>query len=226
MSSMWAKMPCGWQQDEHIHREMRKAPIGKAIAALKLYLALCMLANYSPTSALSSAGSVKLSLVALARKTGMSKPLAIGGARLLEKLKLIKREAGKPITYVLADYGTCKYWTKLPKRYLIGNDSREIERMATLPNRGQEVFEALQFYIYIASIRDKVTGKAKVTYETIIHTLGMSRNAVSRAISTLCAKNMISMRPEDPVPGKRPSNTYWLLGRMEEQAVLPQQQAA
>jgi hypothetical protein len=218
MASVWAKMPCGWQQQESIHQTLRRAPVGEAIASLKLYLAMCMLANFNPTSVLPNAGSIKLSLVAFARKTGMTKPLAIKGMRLLESAGLIRREAGKPITYVLAEYDTCSHWTKLPKRYLIGSDPREMERLVTLPNRGQEIFEALQFYIYIASIRDRGTHKARVTYETITATLGMSRNAVSKVISILCAKDLISMRPEESFDGFRPKNVYWLLGRVEEVA--------
>lgn len=216
MASLWAKMPCGWQQEKALHQALRDAPVGEAIAALKLYLAFCILANYGPTSSLPMAGSVKLSLVALGRKTGMTKPLVIKGARLLEKVGLVTRVIGKPVTYVLTDYTTCPNWTKLPKRYLLGSDPREIEYLATLPNRGQEVFEALQFYIYIASIRDKGTLKAKATYDTISSALGMSRNAVSRAISTLCARNLISMRPGEALSGTEPSNVYWLQGRTEE----------
>ena len=133
---------------------------------------------------------------------------------MLERLKLILRAPGKPTTYVLADYDTCRYWTKLPKRHLMGGDSREIEHLATLSNRGQAVFEALQFYIYIASIRDKKTLKAKATYETIVEALGMSRNAVSIAITFLCARQMISMRP-DSEGGTHPCNIYWLMGKVE-----------
>lgn len=216
MASLWAKMPCGWQQQEVTQKALRAAPVGEAIAALKLYLATCMLANFNPTSALPRAGSVKLSLVVFAKKTGMTKPLAIKGMRLLESVGLLRREIGKPITYVLSEYDTCSHWTKLPKKYLLGSDPREMERLATLPNRGQEIFEALQFYIYIASIRNKSTDKAMATYETITDTLGMSRNAVSRVISTLCAKNLISMRPEESFDHLRPRNVYWLLGRVEE----------
>jgi len=218
MTSTWAKMPCNWQQQQDIHKSLRDAPVGESIAALKLYLAFCMLANFNPSAAFPCAGSVKLSLVSLAKKVGMTKPLAIKGVRLLEGLKLIRRKIGKPTTYILVDYDTCNRWTKLPKRHLIGSDSREIERLATLPNRGHEIFEALQLYIYIASIRDKITYKARVSYSKITSILHMSRNAVSRAITILSAKDLVSVRRDEPTEGQHPVNVYWLLGRVDEAA--------
>jgi predicted transcriptional regulator len=67
-------------------------------------------------------------------------------------------------------------------------------------------------YVYLAAIRDKGTNRAKVTYDRLTEILGISRNEVSKAVSTLVSFELISVRLDDldGIYGERPSNIYWL----------------
>lgn len=216
MTSYWAKMPCDWQTDRFVHLKLRELPCGEAIAALKLYITFCLKANFKADGKLAQAGCVRQSLVALGLATGLSKPMVIKGLSALVQLDLVQRLGGRPATYLICRYETASYWAKLPTKYLQGAFVGEVAKIARLSNRGQQVFEALQFYLYIAATRDKATLKAKITYDTLSSVLRMSRNAVSRAISYLVEQKLISLRP-DPEAERYPCNVYWLVGRFKEE---------
>jgi len=83
-----------------------------------------------------------------------------------------------------------------------------------MSNRSKTTLHALQMYLYIASIRDKKTSLAKVTYDHLTEVLGITRNDVSKAISTLIGFELLSVRLAGPDEflGARPSNIYWLRG--------------
>jgi len=219
--SYWSKMPCSWQKQSTVHAVLRSKPCGTAIAALKLYITFCLHANFygakSPEEkTLAQAGCVQKTIQSLCELTGMSKPVVIGGLRLLMEMQIIERLEGRPTTYQIVDFTTATYWVKLPRRHLHGADDREVEKIALLPNRGQEIFEALQLYLYIASVREKESQQARVTYTTVCSVLCMSRNAVSRAISTLVARELLSVRIENPNEKDymKRCNIYWLQGKI------------
>lgn len=211
----WAKMPCSWQNQADVHKALREAPAGEAIAALKLYIALCLKANFKKKLDVPSEGCVKKSITELSKLIKTSRPMVIRGLRLLEKLKIIESLGGRPTTYKILGYESSKYWAKLPLTYLYKNKQRkEITLIAHLPNRTIATLEALQMYLYIASIRDKSSDKANVTYEKLCSVLNLTRNAVSRAISLLTSFDLVTVRNEafDYNLDKQQCNCYWLRG--------------
>lgn len=213
--SFWAKMPCSWQIDANCHRGIGEAPTGEGIAALKLYIALCLKANYSKKETLPATGCVKRSISQLCSLTRLSRPMVVRGLRLLREWDVIEVLGGRPETYHIKEYETARYWTKLPAGYLYGADhSAEVRRITAMSNRSVQTLRALQLYLYIAAIRDKTTGMATVTYKQIAHVLGVGRTTVSGAISTLVAHNLLTVRLAEDTAGSesRPSNVYWLGG--------------
>jgi hypothetical protein len=209
----WSKMPCGWQTDARVHRRIRKTPIGAAIAALKLYIAFCIKANYNSKDGMEP-GCVKLSLARLGRLVGLSKPMVISGLKALEDWDLAQRLQQRPAIYQLLDYVSCPNWAKLPTAHLYGG-RQGIGLLTRMNNRGRRRLLALQMYLYLAAIIDGRTRTARVSYDRICELLGAGRNDVSAAISILCEDELISCRLADATDRKNPrrqSNEYWLRG--------------
>jgi len=222
---MWAKMPCTWQTDSNFHRNQlnscaldflgRPHPPGEAIAALKVYVALCLKANFKAGSYLPDTGCVQRSISQLSELVGLSRPMTIKGLRKLQEWKIVSVKSGRPAIYHIVDYEKAKYWTKLPRTHLYaGPKENRIELLRNMSNRSKTTLHALQMYLYLAAIRDKKSHLAKVTYERMMEVMGITRNEVSKAISTLIGFNLISVRLAGPDEffGERPSNIYWLRG--------------
>jgi hypothetical protein len=144
----------------------------------------------------------------------------VAGLRRLRELEFIEVLAQRPAVYRIKDYETASYWTKLPRAYLYGSSrlSRRLVKLADLPNRRSATLHALQLYVYLASIRDKRTLRATVSYTHLDETLCLSRNEIARGLSLLVAHDLIGMRPGemDPKTKLRAANIYWLLGRVGE----------
>lgn len=81
-------MPVSWQKDLSFHEKIRAAPQGDAIAALKLYIVLCLKANFNLTGTL-DAGCVQLSLTSLSEIVDISRPMVVAGLKLLDEGKLL-----------------------------------------------------------------------------------------------------------------------------------------
>lgn len=212
----WAKMPCNWQTKPDMHLLIGEADTGAAIAALKLYIALCVKANYKPTTTFATPGMVRLSVDRLCTLTGVSKPMTIAGLRLIQTWGLIQCHGGRPAVYELVEYDTAPYWTKLPCNQLYaGWNQNHLGALETMGNRGETRLHALQAYLYLASIRDKSSLKARVAYTQFSNVLGISRNELSSAISMLVNDDLIAVRLgelTDFSETGRPSNEYWLRG--------------
>lgn len=99
----WSKMPCSWQTNASFHANLRYTPRsflgdgcppGEAIAALKLYVALCLKANYNARAHLPETGCVQLSISDLCELVGLSRPMVIKGLRKLVEWMIIEGKGG------------------------------------------------------------------------------------------------------------------------------------
>jgi hypothetical protein len=221
MRSPWAKMPCGWQTDPDKHELIVDMPTGAAIAALKLYLGLCCKANFNARNDLPAPGSARITLSELSALTGLSRPMVVAGIRALRDLDIVEVIEQRPAVYRVRDYESASYWTKLPLAHLYGSrPSPRLLKLADMSNRSSATLHALQLYLYLASIRDRRTFKATVSYSRLENVLHMSRNAISRGISMLVSHDLIGVRQGEIDPQTRlPSaNVYWLIGRVGDTA--------
>lgn len=209
----WAKMPCTWQANADFHECFDGYSAGETIAAMKLYICICLRALNSTDDP--RAGTCDKTLRELSALTGLSKPQVLRGTEVLKDLRLITVRVGRPNRYRLLRYNRCPNWTKLPSAYLFaGSQGKEIRRLRGIPNRGTVAAAALRLYLYLASIRDR-KNKARVSYDRICEVLWVSRNTVSSAISLLVGNQLISVRgPGDSQEDMtvENSNQYWLLG--------------
>ena len=218
----WAKMPINWQILPECHAKIRNADTGTAIAALKLYIVLCIKANFKANNHFEVSGCIQRSLVQLAVLAGISKPKVISGLKLLNRLKLIEIDEGRPMTYRISNYESAANWTKLPSAYLYGGtNGRTLLKLNRLSNRNSLTVSALQMYLYLASIRNRATFKAKVTYERLGDVLGISRQKISQTISALVAADLISVRVGDEddyfEENRTSSNVYYLMGSITQE---------
>jgi|SRR5471032_2972455 len=211
----WSKMPVSWQKDLSFHEKIRAAPQGDAIAALKLYIVLCLKANFNLTGTL-AAGCVQLSLTSLSELVDISRPMVVAGLKLLDEWKIVESEKGRPRILRIVNYDGAAYWAKLPNRPLYGGKSEErVIGLIQMPNRQRGTLHALQLYLYLASIRDKYTQIANLSYDQGKKILGLSRNHFSAAISMLVLE-LVSVRTSletKQLKGQSYStNQYWLRG--------------
>ena len=220
-TAKWSKMPCSWQTSKDVHEKIRGAPAGVAIAALKLYIGLCLKANFAPRKGLPETGCVRRSIEQLCALVGLSKPMVIAGLKMLVALEVIEPRGGRPATYHITEYETAKYWTKLPRDHLYdGGLGAKMPLLDSLPNRSKATVHALQMYLYLASVRNRDSNKAMVTYERMSEVLGFGRNDISRAISSLVSAELISVRlgeVDDFHRSDRPCNVYWLRGSISDE---------
>ncbi|OTP70436.1 hypothetical protein [Caballeronia sordidicola] len=217
----WAKMPCSWQKDPDMHRLIAGAPTGTAIAALKLYIALCLKANFAKTKEFPSSGCVKRSITQLCTLTGLSRPVVIAGLRQLQAWRIIECLGGRPAVYHVTDYDKAPYWAKLPSGHLFDGYPGEVVRISQIPNRGVGTLHALQLYLYVASVRDRHSHKAKVTYPRFQSVLGFDRNEIAHAITLVGAYELVTVRTGDPddvaFHPERPCNVFWLRGSLTKE---------
>lgn len=211
----WRKMPVSWQKDRDFQERIRAARQGDAIAALKLYIAICLKAEFHETDRL-PAGSAQLSLTSLTELVDLSKPMVIAGLKLLAEWNIVVSDGGRPAILRIVEYADSKYWVKIPMRQLYGskNEAR-VQTLIHLPNRRRGTLHALQLYLYLASIRDKNSNMATLSYEQGMRTLGISRNYFSSALSMLTV-DLVTVRTALEVKNLTgqnfSANQYWLRG--------------
>jgi hypothetical protein len=192
----WAKLPATWQLDGDQHAALARQQPGAVIAALKIYLGMCLYANFGPNERYEVSGCAQRSVSQLSHALKLSRPFVIKGLRLLRERRMVERLGGRPEIYRIARYDTARNWTRLPRQYLVGagGPRRQIEKLAGFPSRGRTAANALRFYIYIASIRNRNTGAATVGYNRLMEILHLSRAEISDAISLLIEHQLITVR--------------------------------
>jgi hypothetical protein len=213
----FSKMPARWQTQPQAHAAIRAVPVGEAIAAMKLYMTLCLRTNFKASDLLPEPGSVRRPLTQLCTWAGVSKPMAIAGLRHAAAWQWITVAAGKPTTYRITGYNEPhQSWAKLPTAYLAaGAVGGKVRRLHDLSNRLPITCNALQMYLYLACIRDRLTGLARVGYERLTEVLALDRNQIASTISFLLNHELITMRKgevDEFSAGEHASNVYWLRG--------------
>jgi hypothetical protein len=208
----WCKMPVYWQIDILAHETIRGAPVGATIAALKLYLCICTWANYKPNARFPRTGCVDKRLDDYETMTGLSRPMVVAGFKLLEGWGFVEKLGRRPLIYGLTFFEDSPYWVQLYERPLYGGARKDVmHTLKEIPNRGNTALLALRLYLYLASIRDKTTDVAQVSYKQACAILGTTRNRLSSALSML-TMNLVVART--PIYGNDDQTTtvYWLRG--------------
>lgn len=213
---LWAKMPIEWIQSDGLRkfksmtieqptaddgskqRARRKLEVpdrlerNRSIAALKLYIAICIRTDFHT-------GQAKTSYDELITLTGMSRPIVARSLKQLEEQGRITRTEQSlrsgTLIYVCG-WLEDKFSGQLPKRWLYdGNQGRSLLRLREFKFDWAS-FYALKVYLTILAFRDKHRfGLTIITYDRINQSTGIGRHRVADAITMLYQMELISFRP-------------------------------
>jgi len=207
MKSVWAKVPSKWVQQAGL-KKFRATAAGESAAALKLYMAVAMFANFKPSPAEKIAGVAKLSFSELENICGVSRQFVARGVALLSSHGLIEvLKVGNANAYLLAGYDDLG-WAKVPRAYLLDNG-----RFERLGIRGSLHLNALKLYLALTTFRENTSPRSLLSYDKIVEYTGMPRASVRRSIDVLINHEWISLASNSEGAGDtRPANSYILRG--------------
>lgn len=168
----FGRFPSAWVMSDGLRQfSARKRP-GEHIAALKLYL---VVAAYSDFKSWMST----LSLSDLENITKLSRPMLIGGSRILEQNCLIsKGRLRQTATYTMKPEGAEPRWAKVPEDAIRRG-------MRSIPNRGRSALASLRIYTLFLAMRDNKTCEAKLSYKTIASYTGVRPADIRHSVSLL-----------------------------------------
>lgn len=158
----WGHFPPSWVLDGNELKAFRAgATTGQHIAALKCYLAIAGVVNFTTKAA-------DVSLTALEDITGCSRPMVIRGVRVLADRHLVTVDASN-LTH---RYTLDRFDDALKPRF-----SKVPELVSTqlceLPNRGQTALSAIKILILLLTLRDNYSNRAMVRHDKIRSYCGM-----------------------------------------------------
>jgi hypothetical protein len=209
---LWAKLPIHWIQQHGLRRfsstvlkeakaeskngrgvpEPDRAERNHSIAALKLYMAICIRTDFHT-------GEANTSYEELITLTGMSRPVIARSLKRLEELGRITRTKQSlrsgTLIYVCG-WLEDKFSGQLPKRWLYdGNQGRSLLKLREFKFDWASFF-ALKVYLAILAFRDRHRfGLTIITYDKIDQATGIGRYRVADAITMLYQMGLISFRP-------------------------------
>ena len=204
MKRVWSKLPSRWIREGALHAF---GPDGGA-AALKLYMALALWANFKPSPTAEVAGLARLTFSELETRCDISRRYVSRGLALLAAEGLITVERiGTAHRYRLTRFEE-PGWAKLPRAHLLAE-----RRFQSLGIRGPLYLHALKLYLALVTFRDNESAHVPLSYDKIEHYTGVARPHIRRAIDVLINHDWIAVASRVPeVPHRRPANIYILRG--------------
>ncbi|ODS05055.1 hypothetical protein [Vibrio scophthalmi] len=191
---LWSKMPSKWIS-EGILRESFSGgrSVSDDIAALKLFIVLCILAKQVNRSSGSSVHDVLEIRATYDQLTGMcslSRSLVSRGLKKLHITGLLSSSGVRTKTYTFTQVAY-RGWCKLPKRALVKNEE-EIPAMKAFLNRYSHERDALKCFLYILASRSNSKTYVDLSRGTIAKKTGVSLDAIDGAIGFLQSTSLIS----------------------------------
>lgn len=190
MAADWAKMPAKWIRDLHL-ADFGAATPAIGAAALKIFISLCLKANFGSKEDMSGAGSVRLSYSELRSLTGASRKLIANGIDFLELVGRVEVErSGRANTYQLLGYAD-PAWVKLPKRHLLGRTHGMA--LGDFPLREDATFHALKVYLALGTFRNGTTGEILISSGKLGQYALLNKDELRRALSLLIFRGLIGV---------------------------------
>lgn len=167
-SLLWVKMPSHWITAGYLNRDFSSKNVSEDIAALKIYICLCLFAdivqrkNFPPHHnnllALLNPESTQeqfesnLTYDQISESTSLSRLMVSNGLKKLIKTNLIEKQGTtRKIIYVIKGH-TCRSWCKLPKKELIKKDVI-ISAFSPFKQRYKHERDALKLFLYLLAVR-------------------------------------------------------------------------
>lgn len=218
---LWAKMPTDWVRFDDGLTSFRSDELATSVAALKIYLMLCLQANRTPTPLLKEAGMVHVSYADIMEWANLSRAVVAGGIDKLRSEALIEYEEvrGKNL-YRVASYDVHKGWAKVPTALV---SSGVIKRISA---RSKVGLNALKLYVLFLAQRNSVSSYASIGYDKIMSYTNIRRNDILPAVSVLTEARLVTCDRELRGDGEFSHSQYFLhhLGHRPQTRVRTQQQ--
>lgn len=177
---LWAKMPTNWIRFDNGLSNFRSDELATSVAALKIYLMLCLQANRTPLPLLSEVGMVHVSYPEIMEWTNLSRATVANGIDKLRSEGLVEYEEvrGKNL-YRVVNYNVFKGWCKVPTKIA---SSGIIKRISARSKIGLNV---LKLYTLLLAHRNSQTSYASIGYDKITSYTNIRRNDILPAVSVL-----------------------------------------
>lgn len=198
----WSSVPTWWIREMGISVFIGGKQTGTSIAALKILLAVVLLADFHTRKTSSS-------LSDLEGLTGLSRPKVIDGINDLEQKRiLIVNRDGHVNEYELVMPEDDKQWGKIPyqnlRRYL-----------AEISNRGIMTLAGMKIYLLLVAWRPNDSSSISISHEKIREQTGVQTRHVRAGIDVLINHRLIRVSTNEArTPNKIQAgyNVYTLLG--------------
>jgi len=198
----WSSVPTWWIREMGISVFIGGKQTGTSIAALKILLAVVLLADFHTRKTSSS-------LSDLEGLTGLSRPKVIDGINDLEQKRiLIVNRDGHVNEYELVMPEDDKQWGKVPyqnlRRYL-----------AEISNRGIMTLAGMKIYLLLVAWRPNDSSSISIRHEKIREQTGVQPRHVRGGIDVLINHRLIRVSTNEArTPSKIQAgyNVYTLLG--------------
>jgi hypothetical protein len=202
MAARWTALPTWWVRQLRLGAFTGGNQAGRSIAAVKVLLALSLLADFRTRQ-------VKCSLSGLEALTGLSRPMVITGTAALEGMEILKVDrSGHVNEYELVVTDEDKNWGKLPYELLR-------KHLPEIVNRGAITLAALKIYLLLVSWRPNQSLSIAISHDKIREETGIQTRHVRPALDVLINHTLIRLSvSEGATPGetKGRHNVYTLLG--------------
>lgn len=196
----FARLPIKWIQnagiavfDSRIGDQPRsRAEQNSSIAALRLFVSLCMVADYH-------SGEIKTTYPKLIALSGLSRPIVAGALKRLVQEGLLKK-IEKPIregtALQLAGWDD-PFHGKLPKGKLYDGSKTQLLVLKQFEFSALSLY-ALKIYLVICAYRDRKNSNiATISYDTISRLSGVPLHQIPSSLNRLYHLELISYKQAD-----------------------------
>ncbi|WP_447649152.1 hypothetical protein [Pseudomonas abietaniphila] len=196
----FARLPIKWIQnagvavfDSRVTGQPRsRAQQNSSIAALKLFVSLCMIADYH-------SGQVETTYPKLIALSGLSRPIVAGALKRLVQEGLLEK-IDKPIregtALQLAGWDD-PFHGKLPKSRLYDGSKTQLLALQQFEFSALSLY-SLKIYLVICAYRDRKNSNiATITYSTISRLSGVPLHQIPSSLNRLYHLELISYKQAD-----------------------------
>jgi len=194
----WASFPRWWVRDR-LPGFTAGVSAGKNMAALKIYLAVALTADYRTRRA-------EVSWSELSELSGLSRPMLKRGIDSAQQSGILEVTSnGYRHSYCLTSAADQLGFAKLPKNRL-----RLV--LPKLPGRGYIALDALKIYIALLTVRPRDRFVVPITHKHLINWTAIQPTRIRPAIDVLTNHRLIHVTKAEAVDVGHPHNEYNLLG--------------
>lgn len=226
---LWVKMPSKWISDGVLLEHFSSKDISTEIAALKIYICLCLSAKVVTHSEYSSflgletyvdRFEARITYDQIMDSVSLSRVLVSRGLKKLVSSKLVRIDGStRKKIYVLIGQPN-RSWCKLPRKDLIKKDE-VISAFTTFTQRYAFERDALKLFLYLLSIRTNSKRFVDVSRGQIYEKTGITIDKIDGVLGFLRSVGLLdkieskgfkkTQKPHEPIEFQK-LHRYWVTG--------------